>query len=77
MRVWHGSPRASCLAFRATRVSVLVMYRLRNMAFDRGMSVLVVDDHETSIRTVRTLLRQLGFVDVDAANNFAEALGKM
>lgn len=41
------------------------------------MSVLVVGDHETSMQTVRTLLRQLGLLDVEAADNFADALGMM
>jgi two-component system chemotaxis response regulator CheY len=47
------------------------------MAFDPSMPVLVVDDHDTAIRIVRTLLRQLGFVNVDDATNVAEALTKM
>jgi len=47
------------------------------MAFDLSMPVLVVDDHDAAIRIVRTLLRQLGFVNVDDANNVAEALTKM
>jgi two-component system, chemotaxis family, chemotaxis protein CheY len=47
------------------------------MAFDRSITVLVVDDHDTTLRFVRTLLRQLGFVSVDDANNVAEALTKM
>jgi two-component system chemotaxis response regulator CheY len=47
------------------------------MALDPSMSVLVVDDHDTAIRIVRTLLRQLGCDNVDDAGNAAEALTKM
>ena len=41
------------------------------------MPVLVVDDHGTMIKVVRSQLRQLGFVDVDEANSGAEALTKI
>ena len=47
------------------------------MAIDRFMPVLVVDDHGTMIKIVRSQLRQLGFIDVDEANSGAEALTKM
>ncbi|MFZ2065991.1 MAG: response regulator [Xanthobacteraceae bacterium] len=47
------------------------------MAFDPSMSVLVVDDYSTMIRIIRNLLRQIGFADVDDANNGAAALDKM
>ena len=47
------------------------------MAIDRFMPVLVVDDHGTMIKIVRSQLRQLGFVDVDEANSGDEALNKM
>jgi two-component system, chemotaxis family, chemotaxis protein CheY len=47
------------------------------MAIDRFMPVLVVDDHGTMTKVVRSQLRQLGFVDVDEANSGAEALTKM
>jgi len=41
------------------------------------MPVLVVDDYSTMIRIIRNLLRQLGFADVDDANDGASALVKM
>jgi len=41
------------------------------------MPVLVVDDYGTMIEIIRSQLRQLGFVDVDEANNGAEALTKL
>ncbi|HUC51160.1 MAG TPA: response regulator [Xanthobacteraceae bacterium] len=47
------------------------------MALDPNMPVLVVDDYSTMIRIIRNLLRQLGFVDVDDANDGAAALAKM
>jgi two-component system, chemotaxis family, chemotaxis protein CheY len=47
------------------------------MALDPSMSVLVVDDYSTMVRIIRNLLRQLGFQDVDDANNGEAALAKM
>jgi two-component system chemotaxis response regulator CheY len=47
------------------------------MTIDRFMPVLVVDDHGTMIKIVRSQLRQLGFTDVDEANSGAEALTKL
>ena len=47
------------------------------MALDPSMSVLVVDDYSTMVRIIRNLLRQLGFQDVDEANNGEAALAKM
>jgi len=49
----------------------------RAMALDPSMSVLVVDDYSTMVRIIRNLLRQLGFQDVDEANNGEAALAKM
>jgi two-component system chemotaxis response regulator CheY len=37
----------------------------------------VVDSHGTTIQIVRSLLRQVGLVDIDDVNNGAEALTKM
>ena len=47
------------------------------MALDPFMPVLVVDDHGATIQIIRALLRQVGFVEIDDANNGAEALTKM
>jgi two-component system chemotaxis response regulator CheY len=47
------------------------------MTIDRFMPMLVVDDHGTMIKVVRSQLRQLGFADVDDANSGAEALTKL
>jgi two-component system, chemotaxis family, chemotaxis protein CheY len=47
------------------------------MAIDRHMPMLVVDDHRTMTRIVRSQLRQLGYLDVDEANSGTEALTKL
>jgi len=47
------------------------------MALDRQMPVLVVDDSDTMISILRSLLRQLGFVEVNDASDGAQALAKM
>ena len=47
------------------------------MALDPKMPVLVVDDYSTMVRIIRNLLRQVGFSDVDDANDGAAALAKM
>ena len=39
------------------------------MAVDASMSILVVDDYNTMIQIIRNLLKQLGYVDVDDAND--------
>lgn len=47
------------------------------MAIDHLMPVLVVDDSPTTVRVVRNLLWQLGFTNIDDANNAITALTKM
>ncbi len=47
------------------------------MAIDRSVPILVVDDSATIIRIISNLLRHLGFMDVDEANDGAAALAKM
>src|SRR5947199_8510308 len=47
------------------------------MAVDLSMPVLVVDDYNTMIRIIRNLLKQLGFDNIDDANDGSEALNKM
>ena len=47
------------------------------MALDPSMPVLVVDDYGTMIRIIRNLLRQIGFADVDDANDGTTALEKL
>ncbi|MEH6727186.1 MAG: response regulator, partial [Hyphomicrobiales bacterium] len=43
------------------------------MALDLTMSVLIVDDYNTMVKINRSLLRQLGFRDIDEASNGADA----
>ena len=47
------------------------------MALDLSMPVLVVDDYSTMVRIIRNLLKQLGFQDVDDANDGNAALAKL
>jgi two-component system, chemotaxis family, chemotaxis protein CheY len=47
------------------------------MAVDKNTPILVVDDYKTMVRIVRNLLHQLGFRDVDEANDGASALAKL
>jgi two-component system chemotaxis response regulator CheY len=41
------------------------------------MPVLVVDDHRSMIAILRSLLKQIGFEDIDEATTGAEALRKL
>lgn len=47
------------------------------MAVDKRTPILVVDDYKTMVRIVRNLLNQLGYQDVDEANDGASALAKL
>jgi len=47
------------------------------MALDLSMPILVVDDYQTMVRIIRNLLKQLGFEDVDDANDGTAALAKL
>jgi two-component system chemotaxis response regulator CheY len=47
------------------------------MAVDPSMPILVVDDYSTMIRIIRSLLRQLGFTNIDDALDGSMALSKM
>src|ERR1700739_2342480 len=47
------------------------------MAVDLSMSVLVWDDYPPMIRIIRNLLKQLGFENIDDANDGSAALNKM
>jgi two-component system, chemotaxis family, chemotaxis protein CheY len=50
---------------------------VRDMGFDLSMPILVVDDYNTMIRIIRNLLKQIGFENVDDANDGSAALAKM
>jgi two-component system chemotaxis response regulator CheY len=47
------------------------------MNLDLKMKVLVVDDFSTMRRIVKNLLKQIGFVSVDEAEDGAQALAKL
>ena len=44
---------------------------------DKNMSILVVDDFPTMRRIVRSLLKELGFTNVEEAEDGQEALNKL
>jgi len=46
-------------------------------AVSMTMPILIVDDYNTMIRILRNLLRQLGFTNIEEANNGETALAKM
>ncbi len=47
------------------------------MSVSMSMPILIVDDYNTMIRIMRNLLRQLGFSNIDEANDGRAALAKM
>ncbi|WP_447972139.1 chemotaxis response regulator CheY [Nitrospira sp. Kam-Ns4a] len=47
------------------------------MPADRNMKIMVVDDMSTMRRIVKNILKQLGFANVEEAENGQEALAKM
>lgn len=47
------------------------------MPMDLSMPILVVDDYQTMVKIVRSMLAQIGFEDVDCASDGEEALRKM
>lgn len=44
---------------------------------DKNMNILVVDDFPTMRRIVRSLLKELGFSNIEEAEDGQEALGKL
>jgi two-component system, chemotaxis family, chemotaxis protein CheY len=47
------------------------------MSLDTTMPILVVDDYQTMVRIIRNLLKQLGFDDVDEAQDGTSALTRL
>lgn len=47
------------------------------MALDLSMKILVVDDFSTMRRIVKNILKQIGFSDIDEAENGQVALSKL
>jgi two-component system chemotaxis response regulator CheY len=50
---------------------------LKLMALDLSMKILVVDDFSTMRRIVKNILKQIGFSDIDEAENGQVALSKL
>jgi two-component system chemotaxis response regulator CheY len=55
----------------------LFSLRAEAMAVDLSMPILVVDDYQTMTRIIRNLLKQLGFTEIDDANDGAAALKRL
>lgn len=47
------------------------------MAVDLSMNVLIIDDHRTMLRIIRGQLKQLGFHEIDEAQDGGQALRKL
>ncbi len=47
------------------------------MSVDFKMPILIVDDYKTMLRIIRSLLKQLGFDNVDEATDGQDALAKL
>ena len=47
------------------------------MAVDKNMNILIVNDYKTMLRTIRILLNQLSFQNVQEATDGATALDKL
>ena len=47
------------------------------MSVDKGISILIVDDYKTMLQIIRPLLQQLGFQNVDGAEDGSQALSKL
>lgn len=47
------------------------------MAVDMNMKVLIVDDYKTMLRVLHNLLRQMNFINIEEAEDGAEAFAKL
>ena len=47
------------------------------MLTDKSIKILIVDDYKTMLRIIRNVLRQIGLVEVDEANDGREALAML
>jgi two-component system chemotaxis response regulator CheY len=54
-----------------------ILHLMETLVADKNMKFLVVDDFSTMRRIVRNLLKELGFVNVDEAEDGAVALQKL
>ena len=76
----HVNRDLTRLAFNA-RISGFTIFPTRthqteepDMAVDKNMPILIVDDYKTMLRIIRNLLKQLGFTNVDEATDGSMAL---
>ena len=68
--------RSPCATLAGVRLGAALRWS-RDVNFDLSMPILVVDDYTTMIRIIRNLLKQIGFENVDDANDGSAALAKM
>jgi two-component system chemotaxis response regulator CheY len=47
------------------------------MLTDKSLKILIVDDYKTMLRIIRKVLRQIGLLNVDEANDGAEAFAML
>ena len=47
------------------------------MAVDKNMRILIVDDFKTMLKIIESLLKQLGFTNIDDASDGQDALSKI
>jgi two-component system, chemotaxis family, chemotaxis protein CheY len=47
------------------------------MAVDKSMRILIVDDFKTMLKIIESLLRQLGFTNIDEATDGQQALTRI
>ena len=47
------------------------------MLVDKNIKILIVDDYKTMLRIIRNVLRQIGLMEVEEANDGAEALAML
>jgi two-component system chemotaxis response regulator CheY len=47
------------------------------MLTDKSLKILIVDDYKTMLRIIRNVLRQIGLLNVDEANDGAEAFAML
>ena len=47
------------------------------MLTDKSIKILIVDDYKTMLRIIRNVLRQIGLLNVDEANDGAEAFAML
>jgi two-component system chemotaxis response regulator CheY len=64
-------------SFKSIRVAAGRRTMEGMMAVDLSMPILVVDDYNTMIRIICNLLKQLGYQNIDNANDGATALAKL